>query len=157
MNFREINALVPLVTLLIVMSGLLMIHSCEKETKTEKIFEPITIVKPDSVVAKYNQKDGMPLEIKFVTDRPIVYAQALYSIDSTNSGQFNLAGSDTVFVLFDSIPNNNKKTYTGAFTKDSIKIGHKVRIKISMQALGNSGVPASTHYFEKFMRLDVIK
>jgi len=157
MNNRDLNAFVPLATLLVVMCSLFMMHSCEKDTEIDKIYEPITVVQSDSVVAKLKQKDGLALEIKFVTDRPIVYAQGLYSIDSTNSGQFDMAGSDTIFVLFDSIPKTNKKTYTGEFKVDSIKVGHKVRVKLSMQALGNSGVVAPSHYFEKFLRFDVIK
>jgi len=157
MRNRDLNAFVPIAALFVVMCSLFMMHSCETDTETDKIFEPITVVQPDSVVAKLRQKDGLPLEVKFVTDRPIVYAQGLYSIDSTNSGQFDLAGSDTIFVLFDSIPSTNKKTYIGEFKVDSIKVGHKVRVKLSMQALGNSGVVTPSHYFEKFLRFDVIK
>jgi hypothetical protein len=157
MENRDFGAFVPLVTLVVVMCSLFMMHSCEKDTTTDKVYEPITVVQPDSVVARLKQKEGLALEVKFVTDRPIVYAQGLYSIDSTNSGKFDLAGSDTIFMLFDSIPNTNKKTYTGEFKADSIKVGHKVRVKLSMQALGNSGVVAPSHYFEKFLRFDVIK
>ena len=156
-NRNNVFALVPLATLLVAMSGLFMIHSCEKEEETTKIYEPITVVQPDSVVAKIKQKEGLPLEIKFVTDRPIVYALGLFSTDSTNLGQFDVNNSDTIFRIFDSIPKENKKTYSGEFKIDSSKAGQKVRVKIMMQALGNSGIPEPTHYFEKYLRFDVVK
>lgn len=157
MKYRDITALVPLVTLLTVMSGLFMINACQQDNDTDDIFEPITVIQPDTVITKLKQGVAQPLEIKFTTDRPIVYAQGMYSIDSTNLGYFDATGSDTVFVLFDSIPNTNKKTYTGEFKVDSLKPGYKVRVKLSMQALGNAGMVAPSHYFEKFLRFDVIK
>jgi hypothetical protein len=109
------------------------------------------------VVAKIKQNEALPIEIKFVTDRPIVYALGLYSIDSTNLNQFDPNGSDTIFRIFDSIPKENKKDFTGEFKLTNSKAGQKVRVKIMMQALGNSGVPEPTHYFEKFLRFDVVK
>jgi hypothetical protein len=147
-NFRNIAALT-------VLCAAIFMTSCEDETKTEKIYEPITIVQPDSVVVNGKRKESVPLEIKFTTDRPILYTQGMYSIDSTNDG-FNEAGSDTVFIQYDSIPTNNKKTYTGSFPVDSAyRTNWKIRIKVSMQALGNNNVPDADHYYEKFLRIDV--
>jgi hypothetical protein len=158
MNYRNnIFALVPLATLIVVMSGLMMINSCEKNEDNTRVYEPITLIQPDSVVAKIKQNEALPIEIKFVTDRPIVYALGLYSIDSTNLNQFDPNGSDTIFRIFDSIPKENKKDFTGEFKLTNSKAGQKVRVKIMMQALGNSGVPEPTHYFEKFLRFDVVK
>lgn len=158
MNNSNIFAFVPLATLIVILSSLAMMNSCEKTTDdTGKIYEPITLVQPDSVVASIKQKEAMPLEIKFTTDRPIVYAIGLFSIDSTKSGQFDITKSDTIFRIFDSIPKENKKTYTGDFKIDSARAGYKVRVKIMMQALGNSGVPEPTHYFEKYLRFDIVR
>ncbi|MDW8273835.1 MAG: hypothetical protein RMJ53_06375 [Chitinophagales bacterium] len=153
----DIFAFVPLVTLAVVTAGLFMINSCDDEKKELKILEPITIIQPDSVVVSIKKSEPLPLEIKFVTDRPILYALGLYSIDSTKSGQFDPMGADTIFRLYDSIPRENKKHYIGTFEAKNTKAGHKVRVKIAMQALGNSGQPEKSHYFEKFLRFDVIK
>lgn len=147
-NFRNIAVLSALFATVI-------ITGCEEDKKAEKIYEPITIIAPDSVVTSGKRKESVPLEIKFTTDRPIIYTQGMYSIDSTNEG-FNEAGSDTVFVQYDSIPTNNKKTYSGSFPIDSAyRTNWKIRIKVSMQALGNNNVPDADHYYEKNLRIDV--
>ena len=147
-NFRVFTAIA-------LFSSALLVSSCEVDTKAEKIYEPITVVQPDSVVVSGRRKESVALEFKFTTDRPIIYTQGMYSIDSTNEG-FNEAGSDTVFVQYDSIPTNNKKTYTGSFPIDSTyRTNWKVRIKVSMQALGNGNTPDAAHYYEKFLRIDV--
>lgn len=158
MNYKNnVFALVPAMALVAVLCGLLLINSCEKENSVTHVYEPITVVQPDSVIAKIKQGEPSPVEIKFVTDRPIVYAMGLYSIDSTNFGEFNLAESDTMFLLQDSIPKENKKSYSGEFNIDNAKPGYKVRIKVMMQALGNSGVPDAAHYYEKYLRFDIVK
>lgn len=158
MNNSNIFAFVPVATLVVILCSLAMMNSCEKTTDDGgRVYEPITLVQPDSVVASIKQKEALPLEIKFTTDRPIVYALGLFSIDSTKSGQFDITKSDTIFRIYDSIPKENKKTYSGSFTLDSAKAGYKVRVKIMMQALGNSGLPEPTHYFEKYIRFDVVR
>jgi hypothetical protein len=156
---NNVFALVPLATMMVVLSGLLMINSCEKNESETKILEPITLIQPDSVVAPIKRNEPLPLEIKFVTDRPILYAIGLYSIDSANINRFDPGASDTIFRIYDSIPKENKKFYKGEFKigSNQTRPGHKIRVKIAMQALGNSGAPEPTHYFEKYLRWDVVK
>jgi len=116
---------------------ILAVASCKK-TSEDPILEPITIVSPDSTIVFVSKGKTQKIELKFTTDRPINYAQALYEIDTTGNVNYSYTYPDTLFFeRLDStgMTPNNKFDYVGGYTvPDSLKNGYKVRFKATLKA-----------------------
>ncbi|MBS1593308.1 MAG: hypothetical protein JST90_03230 [Bacteroidetes bacterium] len=120
--------------------AVLVIHSCKKDV-SDGIVEPITIVKPDSLI-KYQYAGGtQQIQIQFTTDRPINNVTCKYQIDSSGNANFNYTYPDTLFAVRLDSPSsllNNKYTWTGSYrVPDSLLPQTIVRFDVKMKASGN--------------------
>lgn len=113
------------------------VSSCKKNSE-DPILEPITIVSPDSTIVYVGRGKTQKIELKFTTDRPINYAQALYEVDTTGNANYTYSYPDTLFFeRLDSagMTPNNKFDYVGGYTvPDSLRNGDKVRFKATFKA-----------------------
>jgi hypothetical protein len=120
--------------------SLLVINSCKKDTG-DGIVEPITIVKPDSLIAYQYAGGTQKIQIQFTTDRPINNVLCRYQVDSSKNPNFYYTYPDTLFyVILDTIPSklSNKYTYTGTYhISDSLLPLDVIRFDVKMKASGN--------------------
>ncbi len=122
---------------LIVFAGLMVLDSCNKSNPSEPL-EPISLVKPDTLINTNFAGDSVPVEIKFTTDRPINWILGLCDIDTMiDSTNYTATYPDTIFLqdLTKLNPRQNLYTYTSTYhVPDSLIPFSVVRFKISFQA-----------------------
>ncbi|MBS1685733.1 MAG: hypothetical protein JSS76_13305 [Bacteroidetes bacterium] len=139
------------------LTALLVVNSCKKDV-SDGIVEPITIVKPDSLI-KYQYAGGtQQIQIQFTTDRPINNVTCKYQIDSSGNASFNYTYPDTLFAVRLDSPSsllNNKYTWTGSYrVPDSLLPQTVIRFDVKMKASGNPSSPDTVRE-EKFFKLIV--
>ncbi|MCW3126667.1 MAG: hypothetical protein JWO03_2325 [Bacteroidetes bacterium] len=132
---------------------LFVIHSCKKDTG-DGIVEPITINKPDSLIA-YNYAGGtQKINISFTTDRPINKVTGMYQVDTIEHPAAWYTYPDTLFyVILDTIPSklSNKYTYSGTYhIPDSLPVLSVIRFDIKMKASGNPSSPDTVREEKQF-------
>lgn len=137
---------------------LLVIHSCKKNTD-DGIVQPITIVKPDTLLLYANAGSTQQINIQFTTDRPIDYVLGRYQIDSVDNVNNVYSYPDTLFyTILDTIATklSNKYTYSGAYQiPDTLKPLNIVKFDIKMKASGNPS-NTDTLYYEKQFKISIL-
>ncbi|MBS1624615.1 MAG: hypothetical protein JST83_11380 [Bacteroidetes bacterium] len=138
------------------LTALLVVNSCKKDV-SDGIVEPITIVKPDSLI-KYQYAGGtQQIQIQFTTDRPINNVTCKYQID-TSGILTSFTYPDTLFAVRLDSPSsllNNKYTWTGSYrVPDTLLPQTVIRFDVKMKASGNPSSPDTVRE-EKFFKLIV--
>ena len=117
--------------------GMFFMNSCKKGGDTINIYEPITVVSPDSLNVQYVSKGQVyPIDIRFTTDRPIHYAKCMYEID-TPGATLGLYPDTLFYTLLDTLASqlNNKYNYTGSYTvPTNVKYPCTIRFDVKMQS-----------------------
>jgi len=114
-----------------------LISSCKKDNNSQPL-EPISLVSPDTPIARYFGGDSFPVTIKFTTDRPINWVLGMSDIDSLiDSTNYVATYPDTLFhiSLTALSPRQNLYTYTGMYHVPVALLPFSViRFKVSFQA-----------------------
>ena len=122
------------------LTALFVLDSCKKET-SDGITEPITINKPDSLIAYQYAGGTQKINISFTTDRPINYVSGMYQVDTIDHPVGYYTYPDTLFYIrLDSTASqlSNKYTYAGSYrVPDSLPSQSVIRFDIKMKASGN--------------------
>lgn len=123
---------------LIAFVAVTLISSCKKDNSNQQPLEPISLVSPDTPIARYFGGDSFPVTIKFTTDRPINWVLGLTDIDSLiDSVNYVATYPDTLFHLSLTTlsPRQNLYTYTGMYhVPDTLLPFSVIRFKVSFQA-----------------------
>lgn len=119
------------------LAGLVFFAACNKSNPSEPL-EPISLVKPDTLINTNFAGDSVPVEIKFTTDRPINWILGLCDIDTfIDTNSYTPTYPDTIFLqnLTKLNPRVNLYTYNSTYQVPVNLIPFSVvRFKISFQA-----------------------
>jgi hypothetical protein len=133
MNVRKLFAALALTVVI----GSVFLNSCKKNNPSEPL-EPISLVKPDTLITTNFAGDSVPVEIKFTTDRPINWILGLCDVDTMiDSTNYTATYPDTIFLqdLTKLSPRENLYTYSTTYhVPDSLIPFSVLRFKISFQA-----------------------